>query len=340
MPLFTRREISGNRTSLPLLNSASPWASTKQDLEQLWACPSTQAVTTRTSTLAGYPDNPSKHQVSFFGTASSINSFGFSPYPLEQYLEWLRSICAENPRKKTIIVSIGAADEKELDKALRLLTRFVQETDIDLAVEFNASCPNLDGLPPPAYQPSLLESYLRVFALSVSARLRIGIKLPPYTYEEQVVSIVRCIEKVSQEYPQELEIVSFLTSTNTLGQGLIFSSQVTDPPRRDDTVAQRASKSSTEEYGVPTAYGGLAGETVHQLALGNIHRLRTLIDASRDARVRGITLIGVGGVCDSDSAERFRRAGADAVAVATAFGREGITVFDKISKSPEQSRSG
>lgn len=46
--------------------------------------------------------------------------------------------------------------------------------------------------------------------------------------------------------------------------------------------------------------------------------------------MRGITLIGVGGVCDTDGAERFRRAGADAVAVATAFGREGIDVFDKI----------
>lgn len=48
----------------PLLNSASPWASTEADLASLWACPSTDAITTRTCTLTGYPDDPKKHQAS------------------------------------------------------------------------------------------------------------------------------------------------------------------------------------------------------------------------------------------------------------------------------------
>jgi dihydroorotate dehydrogenase (fumarate) len=64
----------------------------------------------------------------------------------------------------------------------------------------------------------------------------------------------------------------------------------------------------------------------------NVHRLRSLLDDYPDPRVRNITLIGVGGVCDSESAERFRKAGADAVAVATALGREGIVIFEKIRK--------
>ncbi|GAA5983742.1 hypothetical protein JCM5350_002379 [Sporobolomyces pararoseus] len=329
MPLFARLSTDAQ---IPLLNSASPWASTKEDLEQLWNCPFSEAITTRTSTLAGYPDDRNKHQVAFFGSKSSINSFGFSPYRLKQYLEWIKEIVAAEPQKKRVLVSIGASEEKELEEALSLLRDFANELNIALGVEFNASCPNLNGSPPPAYLPSLLESYLRIFARYASSKLRIGIKLPPYTYEEQIVSVVRTIEKVSSETDEKIEIVSFLTSTNTLGQGLIFSSQITDPPQPSDQVAQRSSKATTEGYGVPTAYGGLAGEAVHQLSLGNIHRLRSLINSSADPRVKGITLIGVGGVYDTESAQRFRRAGADAVAVATALGREGIEIFRKIRR--------
>ncbi|GAA5952263.1 hypothetical protein JCM3765_001923 [Sporobolomyces pararoseus] len=331
MPLFAKLSADDQ---LPLLNSASPWASTKEDLEQLWNCPFTQAITTRTSTLAGYPDDPSKHQVAFFGSKSSINSFGFSPYRLEQYLEWIKSIVSADPHRKRVIISIGASEERELEQALSLLRDFANELKVSLGVEFNASCPNLNGSPPPAYLPSLLESYLRVFARYASPRLQIGIKLPPYTYEEQIVSVIRTIEKVSDDTDDKIEVISFLTSANTLGQGLIFSSQITDPPQPDDRVAQKSSKAATEEFGVPTGYGGLAGETVHQLSLGNVHRLRSLQNSSTNPRVKGITLIGVGGVCDAESAQRFRRAGADAVAVATAFGREGIEIFRKIRSGP------
>jgi len=62
MPFFP---AESSDASVPLLNSASPWASTLEDLERLWDCPHTQAVTTRTATLAGYPDDPTKHQVRY-----------------------------------------------------------------------------------------------------------------------------------------------------------------------------------------------------------------------------------------------------------------------------------
>lgn len=60
MPFFPR---SSSDALFPLLNSASPWASTFEDLKQLWNSPHTQAITTRTATLDGYPDDPTKHQV-------------------------------------------------------------------------------------------------------------------------------------------------------------------------------------------------------------------------------------------------------------------------------------
>jgi len=160
MPLFSR---SSSNTPIPLLNSASPWASTKEDLQQLWDCPHTQAITTRTATLDGYPDDPKKHQVrrlslsccwwslsflekvAFFGSKSSINSYGFSPYPLEKYLEWLKEIVKKDPRKKRLIFSIGASGEEELERIFPMLERFAKDLGIKLGVEFNASCPNLNG---------------------------------------------------------------------------------------------------------------------------------------------------------------------------------------------------
>ncbi|GAA6021839.1 hypothetical protein JCM11491_001542 [Sporobolomyces phaffii] len=330
MPLFPRLPPSD---PVPLLNSASPWASTEADLEALWGCASTQAVTTRTSTLRGYPDDPSKHQVAFFGSASSLNSFGFSPYPLSQYLAWLRRVVGTDARKKQIIVSIGPADATELAEMLAVLAAFAHELGVTLGVEYNASCPNLNGSPPPAYLPSLLESYLVVFSRFASEELRIGIKLPPYTYEDQISAVVRTIETVSAE-TTSTEVVSFLTSTNTLGQGLVFASQIVDPPRgARDLVAQTRAKPASEVFAVPTGYGGLAGEAIHQISLGNVHRLRTLLDGSTDKRVRAITVIGVGGCGDAQAVERFRRAGADAVGVATALGREGVDVFAQMRRN-------
>ncbi|GAA5823324.1 hypothetical protein JCM5353_008233 [Sporobolomyces roseus] len=326
MPLFSR---SSSNTPIPLLNSASPWASTKEDLQQLWGCPHTQAITTRTATLEGYPDDPRKHQVAFFGSKSSINSYGFAPYPLGKYLEWLREIVKEEPRKKNLIVSIGASGEEELEKIFPMLEAFAGDLGIKVGVEFNASCPNLNGSPPPAYSPAILQSYLTCFARQNSQNLQFGIKLPPYTYEEQIVSVFKVIEEFSSQFPDAVEVVSFLTSTNTLGQGLVFADQIAEPTL-PSSIAQ--SSKLNEEFGVPSGYGGLAGESIHQISLGNVHRLRTLLNSSLDPRVKGITLIGVGGASDGASVERFTRAGADAVAIATALGREGIEVFEKIRR--------
>lgn len=63
-----------------------------------------------------------------------------------------------------------------------------------------------------------------------------------------------------------------------------------------------------------SGWGGLAGSTVHPLALGNVARLAQLLRSRTDEeRLKGIVLIGVGGAGDAEGVERFRRAGADAV---------------------------
>lgn len=50
----------------PLINTANPWATTAEDLQKLFDCPHTGAVTTRTSLLHGFEHNPAVHQYAFF----------------------------------------------------------------------------------------------------------------------------------------------------------------------------------------------------------------------------------------------------------------------------------
>jgi dihydroorotate dehydrogenase (fumarate) len=72
----------------------------------------------------------------------------------------------------------------------------------------------------------------------------------------------------------------------------------------------------------------LEGAALHPLALGNVATLRKVLDQREETKE--VFIIGVGGVSDHGGFERMRKVGAGAVAVATALGREGVGVFEKI----------
>ncbi|BGP32373.1 dihydroorotate dehydrogenase [Rhodotorula toruloides] len=339
MSLFPTSPAQGR---VPLLNSACPWASSEEDLRRLWNSPYTSAVTTRTATLEGFPDEPSLHQVTFFGTNahSTANSFGFSPHPLSSYLSWLRPLIRQSPERKLVIVSIGG-NEKEIETMLRILQNFADEVCQPVAAEYNASCPNIPGHPPPAYIESQLSTFLALLARYASPTLKIGIKLPPYTFQGQYDALLRCLVEVAGSRGGADHPISFLTLTNTLGQGLVLAEQMTNV--LSDPVAQRR-KPAEEVFALPSATGGLAGAAVHQLSLGNVYRLTTLLRspsspyAKRAPSLKQITIIGVGGAHDAASVERFRKAGADAVACATALGREGVSVFERMAGEAVQAK--
>src|SRR3954447_9063773 len=95
------------RIDPPLLNSASPWATTYENLKALYSCPFTGAVTVRTSLLKGFQHDHSVHQYAFFDSGSaanvkedesiaagrtSLNTLGYSPVPLDDYLEIVRRV--------------------------------------------------------------------------------------------------------------------------------------------------------------------------------------------------------------------------------------------------------
>ena len=84
-------------------------------------------------------------------------------------------------------------------------------------------------------------------------------------------------------------------------------------------------------FAVPTGLGGLGGECVHALALGNVYALTRLLRESDDVGLSRIVVIGVGGVTTAGGVRRMRRAGAGVVACATALGKHGVGIFEELA---------
>ena len=233
----------------PLINSANPWATTLEDLKALYECPSIGAVTTRTSLLKGFDHDPVKHQYIFFESkdhrassepnvnqSASLNSLGYSPILLEEYLSFIKQIClphadAENTRpSKGFIISVTGTPE-EVAESYRLIANTQAELlRIPLAMEVNLSCPNIPHKPPPAYSKDALVEYINQLQALISStpntpRIPFGLKTPPYTHSTEYKALIGALEESARG---GVSPVSFLTATNTLGSCMVFSS-ATEP---------------------------------------------------------------------------------------------------------------
>ena len=314
----------------PLLNSASPWATTKEQLQVLYDCPYTGAMTTRTSLLHGFEHNDTVHQYCFFaadqsvqkggrGDVSSLNTLGYSPLSLQFYLKTVHEILKdrvnfhENP--KPVIFSVtGPPDDivtaYNMINAERLLI-----TGARFLMEINLSCPNIAGIPPPAYsKPELLRYLTPLHArhTPIDSKVEIGLKVPPYTHQGQFDDFISAL--LESTPPDQTVPISFITATNTLGNCLVLDSHDNVTP-----VLNSANGSGM---------GGLAGAALHPLALGNVKPLQRLLDSQE--RLRHIDIIGVGGVMDGPGLKRMLNVGAWVAGVGTALGSGGVGIFERI----------
>jgi len=320
--------------SPPLLNSACPWATTLEDLQALFRCSFTGAITIRTSLLKGFHHDPDLHQYTFFdpvthatngeagsSTSSapvpetaSLNTLGYSPIPLGTYLSYISDISTEqsSPTKKLIIVSVTGSPD-EVAECYRLIAEHSLNVNMPLAMEVNLSCPNIPNAPPPAYSSEALRRYLVALKTLIGSvpdlpRLPFGLKTPPYTYAEQFKTLMSALTAGDSPCP-----VTFLTATNTLGSCLV--------------LADRDNYSGTPHL-PGLGIGGMAGAPLHPLALGNVSTLRKMLDQSE--LTKHVVIIGIGGVEDGPGYGRMKGVGATAVGLATALGRRGMEVFEEI----------
>lgn len=321
--------IRGIDVHPPLLNTSCAWASDLQQLTALYDCPHTGAVSTRTATLSGFKED-SSHTVAFLaGSLSSINSYGYSPHPLSSYITWVRTLLERDPSSsKPFIVSITESDPDSLRKmvmAIRDLCAEHPSWHTRIAVEFNASCPNIKGNPPPSYSFSSLIPFLNVFAEHFWAdpTLTIGLKLPPYIMTTQFHDVIDGIATYTRQHGpsgQCMNPFAFLTCTNTLGNSLVFSDQTVD------------SGADGSFFALPPGIGGLAGEAIHSLSLGNVYSFSRFLAESTDPALREIVIIGAGGVTSPEAVARMHRAGAKLVGCATLLGVLGVAAFAHLSR--------
>ncbi|OCK83091.1 FMN-linked oxidoreductase [Lepidopterella palustris CBS 459.81] len=364
----------------PLLNSSNSWCTNLEQLRELYDCPHTGAVTTRTSLLHGFAHDPAVHQYTFFNPSThnassdptkastdetgSLNTLGYSPIPLKEYLSFIKSISDNTqdvstpnsssspsspiPRSpKPFIISVtGSADE--VLECYRLITAQQQHVHMPLAMEINLSCPNISSKPPPAYHSHRLTEYLSVLKTEIATQLQslppssqragihvpIGIKTPPYTYADQFQHLINALLASAKAEPKDQPCpISFITATNTLGSSLLLtptletpSSPMSEIPSRPREVLHHTLNSATG-----TGIGGLAGAPLHPLALGNVYTIKGLLFQHRE--LEHVQIIGVGGVEDVEGFKRMRAVGAAAVGVGTALGRKGVKVFEEIGEA-------
>lgn len=285
------------------------------------------------------------------GETCSLNTLGYSPTTFEEYVSMLVRMSREGRlstspsiehqsshgrrKSKPFIVSVSGTAEEVARCASHLLTVLndpesiypssssdakTSDLNLNLMMEINLSCPNIPDKPPPAYSFPVLAEY--VAAISVAKQnvprdwkrsLHVGIKTPPYTYAGQFQVLIDALESSVL-----LEVgcpISFVTAVNTLGGCLVVDGK------------NEPALGSVNGTGI----GGMAGDALHPLALGNVKTIRGLLDASPHSDVRGISIIGIGGVRDSAGFQRMRHVGAAAVGVGTALGREGVGIFEKIT---------
>ena len=338
----------------PLINSSNPWATSYEDLKALYDCPYTGAVTIRTSLWKAFQQHPSTHQYTFFssssghatakidsalaegrsevihGETSSLNTLGYSPIGFEDYVSLLVRMSQNDELKssKPFIVSVtGSASE--VGRCTAYLQSILNQPEeiypsankhkshgLNLMMEINLSCPNIPEKPPPAYDGSSLKEYIAAVAEAKrkapperELALHVGIKTPPYTYHNQFQTLISSLED-SAALPGGCPI-SFITATNTLGSCLVLD------------AANCPALGAVNGSGI----GGMAGDALHPLALGNVRTIRSMLDSSSYEDIKNIVIIGIGGVRDAAGFKRMRSVGGQVVGVGTALGRQGVSVF-------------
>jgi dihydroorotate dehydrogenase (fumarate) len=251
---------------------------------------------------------------------------------LSRYISWIGTILRSSPSSKPFIISIAASSAQEVIEIVKTIQQFRSDIQDQAAlqcrigIELNTSCPNIPGSPPKGYvlySDETMLDILRVLAdaFKLDETLTIGLKLPPYIYREQFTRVLEFIRQFT--FTNEGRVIkcpfAFLTSTNTLGNTLLFGNQ---------TSSQRGDSS----FALPTVLGGLAGEALHPLSLGNVYTFSELLKAyDAESGLKNLSIIGVGGVTSKEAAERMMAAGASIIGCATLLGREGVRAFEIVT---------
>lgn len=227
----------------------------------------------------------------------SINSMGLPNLGFSYYLDYALAYEKEHGQEQPLFFSIAGMSAEENLEMLKL----IEESDYQGITELNLSCPNVPGKPQLAYDfeatAALLKEVFQVFSKPL------GIKLPPYfdfAHFDQMAEILN-------QYP-----IAYVNSINSVGNGLYIDTE-------SETVVIKPKD----------GFGGLGGEYIKPTALANVRAFYTRLKPE-------IKIIGTGGIRNGQDAFEHLLCGASMLQIGTELHKEGVAIFDRISKELER----
>jgi dihydroorotate dehydrogenase (fumarate) len=239
--------------------------------------------------------------------SASLNSEGFPNEGIDYYLaaSTIEKSMGEAAGEKPYMVSLSG---KSLDDNLEMLRRLATAPTCEKisSIELNLACPNIIGRPIIGYDFKQMDKVLKAVSKVLKAFSKVpglpvlGIKLPPYFDSQHFESAATVLNK-------HKGIVKYVASINTVGNAFAI-----------DAYADQAAIVAN------TGFGGLSGPAVKYTAIGNVYKLRKLLDLDID-------VVGVGGIATGQDVYEMLLAGATAVQVGTCHWKEGSTCFDRMA---------
>jgi len=293
-----KRTIGGVDTSVRVadiflsncvINASGPRDATHSELEKI-ANSKSGAIMMKSCTIKSRIGNKKpRYRKTNLG---SVQSMGLPNLGYKKYIEFSQKLAKY---KKPLIASIAGLKPDDYETMLRAF----QESKVD-AVEINLSCPNISGKGQLAYNISETERLLK--KLQKYEKKVKGLKLPAFLEIYYFEKYAEMIKKYQ---------ISFVTCINSIAGSLIID-------------AKKESAVIKPNGGM----GGLCGEYIKPVALGNVRKFYKVLD-------KNVKIFGVGGVRRGEDVFEYILAGAEAVQVGTQFEAEGIKCFERINKELE-----
>jgi len=304
--------LAGLPLSCCILNASGPRTNTEKQLIDI-ARSSSGAVCSKSATLQSREGNAHPRYVELpLGEGnSSVNSEGLPNAGVGLYTDasMLRRL-KENaaPSSKPYILSISGLS---LDENLSMLDGLLEHPDAMQylnAVEVNVACPNVPGKPLVGYDfPQLSRVVEKIASHAIffePYKVVLGFKLPPYFDVPFFAAVAAMLNPKAKSKGGAL---GYVVCCNTVGGALAVDVD------SESTVLHPKG-----------GFGGMGGQHVRLIALGNVRQFRERLDASID-------IVGCGGVSTGEDAFAHILCGATAVQVATQHRVEGAGCFARIA---------
>lgn len=285
----------------PFINASGCWCYDSNELDQLM-CSDSGSFITKTITLNPRTGNSKPRY--YDNTYLSINSMGLPNMGFNYYNDYNLS------RQKSILykskpffMSISTMNFTDTNNMLLQL----QNNSFNgiSGIEFNISCPNIEGKGQLGYDHEQLDSFLtnlseiNLFDISRN-NLAIGLKMSPYFDKYQFEQISDIIKK----YPR----IDFLTCINGIGRGLVV-----------DFLNE------TSVIKPNNGLGGLGGSVVKPVGLSNTYQFKQIFGDKID-------IVGCGGVSNAMDAFEYILSGASCVSVGTQLMKSGPQLFTRLNQ--------